>query len=205
MLPPPTEAFDVPLWTDAKVHADHHIQVQRALYSVPTRYLHQVVRVRADRALVRIYARTELVKVHPRKPPGGRSTDASDYPADKAVYALRSVDGVIERAKKRGEHIGLFAQKLLGGHLPWARMRQAYALLRLCDKYGDGRVEALCQSSLAFDVVDVHRLSRMLKNAARPNSPGASPGRVVQLPPPRFARSSEQFETRSTADKKEGV
>lgn len=205
MLPPPTAPFDVPIWTEAKVHADHHIQVRQALYSVPTRYLHQTVRVRADKTTVRIYARTELVKVHPRKQPGGRSTDPSDYPTGKADYALRSVDGVIERAKKRGEHIGLFALKLLGGPLPWARMRQAYALLRLCDKFGDGRVEALCQSSLAFDVVDVHRLTRMLKSAAKPSTPGATDGRVVQLPLPRFARSPEQFETRSSTTKKEGV
>lgn len=205
MLPPPTELFDVPLWTDAKVHPDHHIQVRCALYSVPTRYLHQVVRVRADRALVRIYSRGELVKIHPRKPPGGRSTDPSDYPADKAAYALRSVDGALERARKRGEHIGRFAEKLLGGPLPWARMRQAYALLRLCDKYGDGRVEALCQSSLAFDVVDVHRLTRMLKTATKPSIPGSASGRVVQLSRPRFARAPEQFETRRPGSKKEGV
>lgn len=205
MLPPPTEPFDVPLWTEAKVHADHHIQVRQALYSVPTRYLHQTVRVRADKATVRIYARTELVKVHPRKQPGGRSTDPGDYPTGKADYALRSVDGVLERAKKRGEHIGLFAARLLAGPLPWARMRQAYALLRLCDKFGDGRVEALCQSSLAFDVVDVHRLTRMLKAAAKPVTPGATTSRVVQLPLPRFARSVEQFETRGSTSKKEGV
>jgi transposase len=36
MLPAPEKLYDVPLWTEAKVHADHHIQVQRALYSVPT-------------------------------------------------------------------------------------------------------------------------------------------------------------------------
>ena len=72
MLPPPTAPFDVPLWTDAKVHPDHHIQVVRALYSVPTRYLHRKVRVRADSKTVRIYAGTELIKVHPRQPPGGR-------------------------------------------------------------------------------------------------------------------------------------
>lgn len=204
MLPPPTAPFDVPLWTEAKVHADHHIQVQRALYSVPTRYLHQTVRVRSDKSTVRIYARTELIKVHPRKQPGGRSTDPSDYPADKAAYALRSVDAVLDRANKRGVHIGLFAQRLLGGPLPWARMRQAYALLRLCDKFGDGRVEALCQSSLAFDVVDVHRLTRMLKSAAKPPEPDGATARVVQLPLPRFARSVEQFETR-TPSKKEGV
>lgn len=204
MLPPPTEPFDVPLWTEAKVHPDHHIQVRRALYSVPTRYLHRTVRVRADRSVVRIYLGAELIKVHPRKQPGGRSTDPNDYPADKAAYALRSVDAALERARKRGEHVGLFAEKLLGGPLPWSRMRQAYALLRLCDKFGDGRVEALCQSSLAFDVVDVHRLTRMLKSAAKPTQPGADSGRVVQLALPRFARSPEQFETRD-ASKKEGV
>lgn len=204
MLPAPTEPFDVPIWTEAKVHPDHHIQVRRALYSVPTRYLHRTVRVRADRSLVRIYLGAELIKVHPRKQPGGRSTDPSDYPADKAIYALRSVDGALDRARKRGEHIGLFAEKLLSGPLPWARMRQAYALLRLCDKYGDGRVEALCQSSLAFDVVDVHRLTRMLKTAARPPEPDAPEGRIVQLTLPRFARASQQFETRRST-KKEGT
>jgi len=88
--------------------------------------------------------------------------------------------------------------------LPWSRMRQAYALLQLCDKYGDGRVEALCQSSLAFDVVDVHRLTRMLKSATKPAEPSSAPGRVVPLTPPRFARNPEHFETRSGA-KKEGV
>ena len=191
------------MWTEAKVHPDHHIQVRQALYSVPTRYLHRQVRVRADRTLVRIYLGAELIKVHPRKQPGGRSTDPSDYPADKAAYALRSVDAALDRARQRGEHVGLFAERLLGGPLPWSRMRQAYALLRLRDKYGDGRVEALCQSSLAFDVVDVHRLTRMLKSATRPSQPGSSDGHVVQLALPRFARSADQFETRS-ASKKEG-
>ncbi len=45
MLAPPAEPFDVPLWVDkAKVHPDHHIQVARALYSVPTLYLYKTVR-----------------------------------------------------------------------------------------------------------------------------------------------------------------
>ena len=49
--------------------------------------------------------------------------------------------------------MGVYAERLLSGPLPWARMRAAYALLRLCDKFGEGRVEAVCQSALAFDVV----------------------------------------------------
>jgi len=205
MLPPPSEPFDVPLWVEkAKVHPDHHIQVARALYSVPSIHCHKSVRARADKTSVKIYLGTELIKMHPRQRPGGRSTDPSDYPSGKADYALRSVDALVARARSKGTHVGAYAERLLSGPLPWARMRAAYALLRLGDKYGDGRVEAVCQSALAFDVVDVARITRMLKAAAKPASPARADGKLVQLPLPRFARPEQHFETR-TPGKKEGV
>ncbi|WP_155799003.1 hypothetical protein [Sorangium cellulosum] len=49
--------------------------------------------------------------------------------------------------------------------------RLVNALLRLCSKFGNGRVEAICQSALAFDVVDVQRVARMLETAKAPASP----------------------------------
>lgn len=206
MLAPPTEPFDVPLWAEhAKVHPDHHIQIANALYSVPTLYLSKKVRVRADKTTVKIYFGTDLIKLHPRKPPGGRSTDTHDYPVGKALYALRSVDGLVAKAKDKGLHVGIYAERLLGGPLPWTRMRQAYALVRLCDKYGDGRVEAVCQSALAFDVVDVVRITRMLKRATKPASPSLVDRKVVQLVLPRFARPEQHFQTRTTTKKEEGL
>ena len=205
MLAPPTDPFDVPLWVEeAKVHPDHHIQVARALYSVPSIYKRRPVRARADKTCVKIYFGTELIKMHERKPPGGRSTDPNDYPSGKSAYALRSVDALLAKARDKGTHVGQYAERLLAGPLPWARMRAGYALVRLCEKYGDGRVEAVCQSSLAFDVVDVARITKMLKAAAMPASPTSERGKLVQLPLPRFARPEEHFETR-VSKKKEGV
>lgn len=201
----PAALYDVPVWIEkAKVHPDHHVQVANALYSVPHPYLRKHVRVRADRKVVKIYFGTELIKMHERQPPGGRSTDAADYPAHKSIYALRDVDALIARAHDRGAHVCAYAERLLSGPLPWTRMRQAYALLALCEKFGDGRVEALCQSALAFDVVSVARIAKMLKSAAAPPRPEQA-GKLVQLPLPRFVRPSDQFETRSHASKKEGV
>ncbi len=205
MLAPPDSPFDVPVWVDAKVHPDHHVQVARALYSVPTRYLHKSVRVRADSSMVKIYLGTELIKMHPRKPPGGRSTDVTDYPTGKSNYALRSVDALLDKAKSKGVHIGIYAERIVSGPLPWTRMRTAYALLRLCEKFGDGRVEAVCQSALAFDVVDVARITRMLKTAAKLATPGARDATLVQLPLPRFARVPDHFATLPGAKKKEGI
>jgi len=73
-------------------------------------------------------------------------------------------------------------------------MRQAYGLLRLCERYGAGRVDALCARALAFDVLDVPRIERMLK-AARTPEDAAPAGTVVPLPASRFARDPSSFAT----------
>jgi hypothetical protein len=161
----PSGRFDIPRWSDAKVHEDHHIQVQRALYSVPTRFIGARVRVRADSTLVRIYARSELIKVHPRKEPGQRSTDVNDYPPGKGDYAARSIDRFLAKAGRHGPNVQAFTERLLDCAMPWARMRQAHQLERLCKKYGADRVDTLCKRSLDFESTDVGKLERMLKNA----------------------------------------
>ena len=53
-------------------------------------------------------------------------------------------------------------------------------------------------------VVDVVRITRMLKTATTPASPAHLDGKVVQLALPRFARPEQHFETRTT-NKKEGL
>jgi transposase len=195
MQPEPTTAFDVPTWTRAKVHPDHHAQVARALYSLPTRCIGCRLDVRIDRASVRFYAGAELVKMHVRVEPGKRSTDPSDYPVGKADYALRSVDKLVARAHEHGRHVGVYAERLLAGPLPWVRMRQGYALLCLCERYGVERVDALCARALAFDVIDVPRIERMIKRASQIEDEHEARGAVVRLPVGRFARDASTFAT----------
>ena len=179
--------------------------VEKAAMQPADRASHSTCRSGARPRCTPITTGTELIKVHPRKPPGGRSTDVSDYPTEKQGYALRSVDRVIVQARARGEHVARYAERILAGPLPWARMRAAYALLRLCDKYGPGRVEAVCQSALAFDVIDVRRIKRMLETAARPPArPEAGKATVTQLSLPRFARDAKHFETRPRTTDKDG-
>ncbi len=194
LLPAPVAPFDVPRWADPKVHPDHHVQVARSLYSVPTRFIGKQLRARIDKKTVRLYLHNELIKVHPRVAPGKRSTDLSDYPVGKAPYASRSVDALITRLQSLGEHVGAYAERLLAGPLPWMKMRQGYGLARLCERYGAERVDALCKRSLAFDVVDVPRIERMLKRAQKAEEE-APAGRVVALPRSRFARDPQSFAT----------
>jgi transposase len=196
MQPAPTAPFDVPHWSEPKVHQDHHVQILKALYSVPTRYIGKVLNARADRSSVRLYLGTELIKVHPRKAAGQRSTDPTDFPPGKAPWALRDVDAVLRSAREQGAQVGAFAERLLGGPVPWIKLRQAYGLLRLCNRYGQDRVNALCARALAFGVIDVPRVEGMLKDARRTEDAGVATGRVIALPA-RFARDASAFATRA--------
>jgi hypothetical protein len=133
LLPWDGEPYDGPHWRQARVHPDHHIACQYALYSVPAALCPpgSRVEVRLDNKLVRIYHRGKLVKVHPRQPRGGRSTDQEDYPAELSPYTLRAPDRIKRQAAALGPAAGDFAQRLLEGPLPWAKLRQGQKLLRL--------------------------------------------------------------------------
>lgn len=163
LIPLQGERFDTPTWAQCKVHPDHHIRFGNALYSLPTRWIHCQVDVRADRSLVRIYVRGELIKTHERKPPGGRSTDYTDYPDERTPYARRWPDYYRKRARELGAAAGDFTDKLLTGEFPWSRLRQAQKLLRLAERYGSERLQAACQRALEFDVQDVYRVQRILE------------------------------------------
>ncbi len=191
LLPKPTERYDVPLWCEPKVARDHFAQVAKALYTLPSCYIGKTLTARADRSTVRFYLGNELVKTHPRKAAGGKSIDENDFPEEKRPYAMRDVAFLERQAKTHGEAVGAFAKKLLDGPLPWTRMRRVYALLGLCKRYGDGRVEETCRMALAAEMLDVHRLERMIKLAAP--SPTPSPGSSKVIPLARHLRPASEY------------
>jgi transposase len=80
LLPVPTEAFALPSYTHPKVAPDRHVEVARALYSVPGDLVGQRILARADGTTVKLYWRGQLIKVHPHQQPGRRHTDPADLP-----------------------------------------------------------------------------------------------------------------------------
>jgi transposase len=189
--PAPSDVYDVPVYASAKVHRDHHIEVARSLYSVPGALIGARVEVRADRALVRIFCRGQLIKVHPRQAPGHRSTDPDDLPSHKTVYAMRDLDKLQRMAAEHGPAIGAYASALLDIPLPWTKMRQVYALLGLVKKWGPDRVDAACASALEHETVNVGLIGRMLERGTEHTPTPESPPNVVVAG--RFARDPDHF------------
>jgi transposase len=184
------DPYDVPIFTRVKVHRDFHIEIGKALYSIPKAYLGEHLDVRADSALVKLFSRGQLVKVHPRQQPGGRVTDPEDLPEHKTGYALRDPDRLVATARRHGQNVGIYAERLLEDPLPWTRMRQVYRLLDLARRYGDTPVNTACARALALDVLNVTKIASMLEQASENTPPPPTP-----LPPTtaRFARDPAEF------------
>ena len=194
LLPQNGEPYEVPDWRTVTVHPDHHISYKYALYSAPsiTCPPGTKLEVRGDSKLVRLYQRGLLVKTHPRQCRGGRSTDQADYPPELTAYTLRSPDYLRRKCAALGEAVGTFASRLLGGPLPWAKMRQAQKLLRLGEHYTAARLDAACRKALEVDLIDVRRLERILIEALEEEALSA-PVAAVASPPGRFAHPGSVF------------
>jgi hypothetical protein len=199
LLPVP-DPYDQPVFGRVKVHRDYHVEVAKALYSVPEQYLGRQLDARADSELVKLYANGKLVKTHPRQPPGGRSTDRDDLPEEKAGYALRDLTRLIAVCAGHGENVGIYAERLLDDPLPWTRMRSVYRLLGLVRRYGTDPVDAACGRSLDLDVVSVSKIASMLAKATERTQPvlPAAAGSGHNTQGGRFARDPAEYTGRSS-------
>jgi hypothetical protein len=194
LLPAPEEPYDVPVWTTAKVGRDHCVTVQHALYSVPQDHRGKMLRVRVDRATVKLYLGAVFVKAHPRVAAGTVHIDPADLPMGTAELATRDGAALQRKAEALGSSVGEYARRLLDDPRPWTRMRSVYRLLGLGKRYGGLLLDEACEQALALDVVDVVRIDRMLERGLpgrrRPTPPVVRPSNVVLL---RFARDPETY------------
>src|SRR6266480_2262468 len=195
LLPLPAAAYDVPVLTRVKVHRDFHVEIGRALYSAPKEYLGCHLDARADSALVKLFHRGQLVKAHPRQQPGRRVTDPADLPAEKTTYAMRDVASLAKAARRHGDAIGAYAERLLDTDLPWTKMRQVYRLLGLVRRYGPGPVDTACQRALDLDVVNVTKIASMLEKATENTPPPPRPAAAATA---RFARDPAEYRPSDT-------
>ena len=180
------EPYEMTDWRTAKVHPDHHIACQYALYSVPyaTCTPGQKVEVRLGSKLVRIYHRGRLIKVHPA--PGSRR----QIHAELSAYTLRAPEHIKRSAASQGPAVAAYAERLFDGPLPWAKLRQGHKLIRLGERYSPERLDAACRrGSLrrpdrrAPSRAHTHR--GLEQEATQPEPP--------PMPPGRFARPGAVF------------
>lgn len=189
----PEVAFDIPIWTHPKVAPDRHVQIAKALYSVPGDLVGKRIQARADAHAVKLYWRGELIKVHPVMAAGRRHTDPADLPEQVSVYAMRDLNALQRKAAAYGTHVGTYATAVLEHPLPWTKMRQVYRLLGLVRRHGAATVDDACRRALDAEVIDVGLIERIAIRG------GGEQLTLLPKPPTqasRFVRDSSDFSVR---------
>jgi transposase len=208
--PAPDGPFAIPVFSKPLVARDRHVEVARALYSVPGELIGTRIQARADATTVKLYHRGQLLKVHPLQPPGGRHTDPADLPSEVSAYALRDLDGLARRAAGYGHHVGLYALAILEHPLPWTKMRQVYRLLGLARRHGADATDTACARALEVEVVNVGLIERILTRGLQgvdtmaparaqdtdSDAAAAEAGAAVVPAASRFVRDPSDFSTR---------
>jgi transposase len=148
----PARRYEFAEWKKAKVHPDYHIEVARAYYSVPYRFIGQRVDVRLSARAVEIFHDGELIAAHPRaRERGKRSTRRVHRPQRHIAVIEQNLARVLERAAAIGTATVevLRMQAAVRKH-PEESLRSAQGILRLARDFTPSDLERACQRALAL-------------------------------------------------------
>lgn len=148
----PARAYEFGEWKKAKVHPDYHIEVNRAYYSVPYRFIGSQVDVRLTANTVEIFHRGKPIAAHPRATERGkRATREAHRPERHVAIIERSLERVLERAAAIGPAtVEVLRQQAAHRKHPEETLRSAQGILRLGADFTPADLECACQRALAL-------------------------------------------------------
>ena len=174
LKPLPTKPYEFGEWKKAKVHPDYHIEVARAYYSVPYRFIGERVDVRLTARAVEIFHSGELVAAHPRaKERAQRLTRRVHRPEKHIAVIDQHLDRVLERAFVIGPAtFGVVQAQARARKHPEETLRSAQGILRLAHDFSPARLEAACERALALKASSYRAVRTLIQT---PTSPLSSP------------------------------
>lgn len=189
MLPLPAERFECARWATLKVGRDQHVVFEKARYSVPTRYVGELVEVRGGSRTVRIHHQGVAIKLHEPAPPGGCRTDLLDFP-DSARYFLEHTPAA---CGAKAAAIGPGCEAFVGVALARRTvtgLRKAQKVLRLAERYGAEALEAACCLAVADENWGIPGLEALLGREIGPEEAELEPPGPL---PAGFGRPASYF------------
>lgn len=165
LRPLPKTRYDFAVWKKARVHIDYHVQVEKALYSVPHTLIHQQVDVRVGATSVAIFHHGRQVALHVRAPRAGSvMTKAEHMPSTHRQHAEWTPSRILRWAQAIGPHTAQWIQATLESRPhPEIGFRASLGIIRLGQRYGSQRLEAACSRALAIHATSYRSVQSILK------------------------------------------
>lgn len=166
----PPRPIEFAEWRKAKVHPDYHIEVSKAYYSVPYRFIGERVDVRLTAQAVEIFHGGALIGAHAKAQERGRRSTRAAHRPDKHVAVI---ENTLARTLKWAGDIGpataaVIATQAARRKHPEETLRSAQRILRLAKDFSPRQLEAACQQALALKSYSYRAVRTLIENPASP-------------------------------------
>ena len=188
----PELAYEVAVWTCAKLHRDGHIVLDGSYYSAPARYVGQYLDVRITDKAVQLYVEHERIATHTRlQARGQRLTEAVHLPEFKALgLATRPI--LREQAAQIGPYTAMIVGELLDS-APVDKHRVAQRLIGLASKHDKATLERACKRAFECGDTSSATVRNMITLITSGKVALIEPLAPVSLQPAMFARGIEEL------------
>lgn len=166
MLPLPVAPYELAQFRSVKVHIDYHVEVDHHYYSVPHALVGQALEARVTRRAVEILLRGNRVASHPRSSRrGGYTTLDAHMPAAHRAHKEWSPQRLLHWAQRIGVATSeVVTRQLSQQRHPEHGYRACLGLLGLARRYGNARLEAACEKTLALGSHRYRHVAEVLRN-----------------------------------------
>lgn len=162
----PLERYQYAEWKCAKIHIDYHFVFDNHYYSVPHRYIHQAVEIRATKNIIECFYKQKRIAIHVRSYKKYAFTTLTEHmPKAHQEHAKYSPSHIRHWAKKIGDNTCQFIERMMTTRpFPQQAYRACYGLLRLSNRYGSQRLEKSCAKALIIGATRYQQVELILKN-----------------------------------------
>lgn len=164
LKPLPAVAYEYAEWTQAKPGIDYHVEVDKHYYSVPHRWVGQMLDVRATATTVEVFHKGQRVASHPRARKRGFSTLPEHMPKAHREHREWSPGRFLNWAREIGPcTLEVVKRQLEDRPHPEHGYRSCLGLLSHARRYSKSRLETACDRALRIHSPSYRSITSILK------------------------------------------
>jgi transposase len=174
LKPLPKASFPFFKLSSRTVHPDGHIEVDRAYYSVPHKYIGQRVTVHYNSLWVKAFVRGNRVAFHKKAGSGRFKTERNHLPQNKSISSEEYKQHLLHQAQKIGPECVKWARLALKTRNQLA-FRAIQGVLRLSDKYAHETINHACSEAARMGRLRYHTVKLLCDDNLRTHEYGPNP------------------------------
>lgn len=152
-------------WKKARAGIDYHIAIEKHYYSVPYRFLKEVIDVRISNMTIECFCKGNRIALHQRVFKPGHSTRREHMPRAHQEYAEWTPEKMHAWANSIGPNTGQLIKELTNAHkIPEQSYRGCLGILRMGKIYGNERLEKAAIRALHFGAIRYKNIESILKS-----------------------------------------